>query len=63
MLRKVGYEEGWDQALDVITKLGTGLELCNPMILVYEKNTRQGQGSLVGCWLWGLTESDTTEET
>ena len=23
----------------------------------------QGQGSLVGCHLWGLTESDTTEAT
>ena len=23
----------------------------------------QGQGSLVGCRLWGLTESDTTEVT
>ena len=23
----------------------------------------QGQGSLVGCRLWGRTESDTTEET
>ena len=23
----------------------------------------QGQGSLVGCCLWGRTESDTTEET
>ena len=23
----------------------------------------QGQGSLVGCRLWGLTESDTTEAT
>ena len=26
-------------------------------------NHSQGQGSLVGCRLWGLTESDTTEAT
>ena len=24
---------------------------------------RMGQGSLVGCYLWGRTESDTTEVT
>ena len=27
----------------------------------YAKWESQGQGSLVGCRLWGLTESDTTE--
>ena len=31
-----------------------------PMIFPGES---QGQGSLVGCYLWGLTESDTTEVT
>ena len=28
-----------------------------------EKLESQGQGSLVGCHLWGRTESDTTEVT
>ena len=31
-----------------------------PVILPGES---QGRGSLVGCWLWGRTESDTTEVT
>ena len=30
---------------------------------VFLPGESQGQGSLVGCCLWGLTESDTTEET
>ena len=32
----------------------------NPVLLPGES---QGQGSLVGCPLWGRTESDTTEAT
>ena len=31
--------------------------------LVFLPGESQGQGSLVGCRLWGLTESDTTEVT
>ena len=30
---------------------------------VLEKLKSQGRGSLVGCCLWGCTESDTTEAT
>ena len=30
---------------------------------VFLPGDSQGRGSLVGCRLWGLTESDTTEET
>ena len=30
---------------------------------VFLPGESQGQGSLVGCCLWGRTESDTTEET
>ena len=30
---------------------------------VFLPGESQGQGSLVGCRLWGHTESDTTEET
>ena len=30
---------------------------------VFFPGESQGQGSLVGCRLWGLTESDTTEVT
>ena len=30
---------------------------------VFLPGESQGQGSLVGCRLWGCTESDTTEET
>jgi len=31
--------------------------------LVFLPGESQGQGSLVGCRLWGRTESDTTEAT
>ena len=31
--------------------------------LVFLPGESQGRGSLVGCRLWGLTESDTTEAT
>ena len=30
---------------------------------VFLPGESQGRGSLVGCCLWGLTESDTTEAT
>ena len=30
---------------------------------VFLRGESQGRGSLVGCRLWGLTESDTTEVT
>ena len=30
---------------------------------VFLPGESQGQGSLVGCYLWGHTESDTTEVT
>ena len=30
---------------------------------LFSPGESQGQGSLVGCSLWGLTESDTTEVT
>ena len=31
--------------------------------LVFWPGESQGQESLVGCWLWGRTESDMTEAT
>ena len=31
------------------------------MYVVFLPGESQGQGSLVGCHLWGRTESDTTE--
>ena len=34
----------------------------NPL-LVFLPGESQGRGSLVGCRLWGCTESDTTEAT
>ena len=36
------------------------LHFPTPVLLPWES---QGQGSLVGCSLWGRTESDTTEVT
>ena len=38
----------------------TGKEMATPVFLPGES---QGWGSLVGCHLWGRTESDMTEET
>ena len=37
---------------------GTGSQFLPPVFLPGES---QGRGSLVGCHLWGLTESDTAE--
>ena len=34
-----------------------------PTTPVFLPEESQGRGSLVGCRLWGLTESDTTEVT
>ena len=35
----------------------------NPLQCSCLENPRDGRGSLVGCRLWGCTESDTTEAT
>ena len=34
-----------------------------PLFLIFGRIHRQGRGILVGCRLWGRTESDTTEAT
>ena len=44
----------------VVTRHGDNLGLPTPVFLPGES---QGRGSLVGCHLWGHTESDTTEAT
>ena len=41
-------------------KPSLGYNLPTPVFLLGES---QGRGSLVGCHLWGHTESDTTEVT
>ena len=46
--------------LDIYTSFGEGNGTPTPVLLPGES---QGQGSLVGCRLWGRTESDTTEAT
>ena len=47
---------------DSVTSLSrTGEGNGNP--LTFSPGESQGQGSLVGCRLWGRTESDTTEAT
>ena len=48
-----------------------GPENCLPLTRICEVNIKEvflpgespGRGSLVGCYLWGHTESDTTEVT
>ena len=39
------------------------LEFPNKMLVVFLPGEYQGWRSLVGCRLWGRTESDTTEAT
>ena len=39
------------------------MELVAVSLPVFLPGESQGQGSLVGCCLWGCTESDTTEAT
>ena len=47
---------------DVFQTLGSSLGYSKPT-LVFLPGESQGRGSLVGCRLWGRTESDTTEAT
>ena len=42
---------------------GKGLAWCSLLFTVFLLGESQGRGSLVGCHLWGRTESDTTEAT
>ena len=44
-------------------ELGSILGEGNGNPLVFLPGESQGQGSLIGCRLWGHTESDTTEVT
>ena len=58
-LRRVGHD--WATSLSLFTFLHWRRKWQpTPVFLPGES---QGQGSLVGCFLWGRTESDTTEET
>ena len=45
--------------------VNTGVHVSFPIMIpsVFLPGESQGQGSLVGCSLWGRTESDTTEAT
>ena len=65
----------WQAAVHGVAKSGTrlsdftftfhfhALEMEMQPTLVFLPGESQGQGSLVGCHLWGRTESDTTEAT
>ena len=59
-----GVPEGWTRLSDFTFTFhfqALGKEMApTPVFLLGES---QGRGSLVGCCLWGLTESDTTEAT
>ena len=63
IMRNPGLEEaqaGIRIARRNISNLGEGNGTPTPVLLPGES---QGRGSLVGCCLWGRTESDTTEAT
>ena len=47
-----------------VLKAGTQRDICiHPPAPVFLPGESQGRGSLVGCRLWGRTESDRTEAT
>ena len=58
-LLRVGYN--WATSLSLFTFMHWRRKW--QPTLVFLPGESQGQGSLVGCCLWGLTESDTTEVT
>ena len=51
---------GVTQSRTQLKQLSSSIEIPTPVFLPGES---QGWGSLVGCRLWGHTESDTTEAT
>ena len=53
-------EELWAGISDFMCKIEFGVLVPTPVFLPGES---QGRGSLVGCRLWGRTESDMTEAT
>ena len=55
-----GYSISSKEFLPTVVDIGEGNGKPIPVFLPGES---QGQGSLVGCHLWGHTESDTTEVT
>ena len=57
----LGIEHNWGTSLSLFTFMHWRRKWqCTPVFLPGES---KGRGSLVGCRLWGLTESDTTEVT
>ena len=59
--RSLGLRHDWETSLSLFTFIHWRRKWQpTPAFLPGES---QGQGSLVGCCLWGLTESDTTEAT
>ena len=52
--------EAWWAAVHGVAKSQTQL---SDLTFTFHFHFPQGQGSLVGCHLWGRTESDTTEAT
>ena len=59
-----GVAEGWTQLRDFTSTFHfPALEKEMATTPVFLPGESQGRGSLVGCRLWGRTESDTTEAT
>ena len=57
----LGVRDGWATSLSLFTFMHWRRKL--QAIPVFLPGESQGQGSLVGCRLWGSTESDMTEAT
>ena len=59
-----GVTEGWTRLSDFTSTFHfPALEKEMATTPVFLPGESQGRGSLVGCRLWGRTESDTTEAT
>ena len=58
-LQSMGWLRVGHDSVTSLSRIGEG----NGNPLTFSPGESQGQGSLVGCRLWGRTESDTTEAT
>ena len=61
-LQSMGVSEGWTR-LSNFTFTFHFHALEKEMATVFLPGESRGRGSLVGCYLWGCTELDTTEAT
>ena len=57
------WEIPWTEEPGGLQSMGSQIEMIKQPTPVFLPGESQGRGSLVGCCLWGRTESDMTETT